>query len=85
MDGQMSEEGLQLGRAQLLRMAFPMEQDVFADPAQVTLLRAEGVMFSPQSIPGHVEELGLSHHGPPISLAPRGRCDLWRWPRPHLV
>jgi hypothetical protein len=61
------EEGADVGRAEVPRVAAAVEEDEAADPAEVADLGAEGVVFAAEDEAGLVEDRGLEGvHGNPL-------------------
>ncbi len=57
IDGEVTEEGGNLRFAQLLGVAFAMEEDEAANPIEIRLLGADAVMFDAQMPADTIEQL----------------------------
>ena len=56
--GQVGEESLDLGSAQVFGITFAVEQKVAFDPLDVGLLSIIGVVFEPERIPDLIQQQG---------------------------
>ncbi len=63
LDGQVSEERLELGCPHLLRMAFPMEEDEAPDPLDLGVFGPDAVVQDADPLAHAVEELGHLRRG----------------------
>jgi hypothetical protein len=73
-DGEVREEGADLGGAEVARVAAGVEEDEAADPAEIADFGAEGVVFAAEDGAGLIEDSGLEGvHGQPPGC---GRCGM---------
>ncbi|MBK8129452.1 MAG: hypothetical protein IPK53_11315 [bacterium] len=56
VDGQVGQEGIDLGCAHYGRMAFVMEEDITANPVEVLLFGAVGIVAQAENVSELIEQ-----------------------------